>query len=53
MVTSAELIDEQTAPTVLADLGLIEHGTPVAVRPLSGGISNVVLAADGPAGAPC
>ena len=46
MVTSVELIDEQTAPTVLADLGLIEHGTPVAVRPLSGGVSNIVLAAE-------
>ena len=46
MVESVELIDEQTAPAVLAELGLIEYGTPVAVRPLSGGISNVVLAAE-------
>ena len=46
MVESTELIDEQTAPAVLAELGLIEYGTPVAVRPLSGGISNVVLAAE-------
>jgi 5-methylthioribose kinase len=45
VVKSLELVDERTAPTLLVELGVAPADVPVKVRSLSGGISNVVLAA--------
>jgi 5-methylthioribose kinase len=50
VVKSLELVDERTAPAVLVELGVAPAGVPVEVRALSGGISNVVLAATWPDG---
>src|SRR3712207_4360026 len=43
---TVELTAPTTAGQVLAELGVIPEGVPVRARPLSGGISNVVLAAE-------
>jgi 5-methylthioribose kinase len=47
---SIDLVDEQSAAQTVAGLGLVEAGTPVKARSLSGGISNVVLAVEWPGG---
>jgi 5-methylthioribose kinase len=50
VVRPRDLVDERTALAVLVDLGVAPANVPVEVRPLSGGISNVVLAAAWPGG---
>lgn len=50
VVKPVVLLDEKTAPGALAELGVAPPGVPVTVRPLAGGISNIVLAAEWPGG---
>ena len=50
VVKPVVLLDEKTAPGALVELGVAPAGVPVTVRPLAGGISNIVLAAEWPGG---